>query len=83
MIDHVKLFILSWLMLGSCACTTTTPERSSLIEQEISLASSTPLTGEDSLENSGEWDNEIAEFREFLSEFRRENKVLSLSLIHI
>ena len=80
MIDHIKLFILSSLMLAPCACTTTAPQRSSLIEQETTQTNTPPLTREDSLGGSGEWANEIAAFREFLSEFRRENKVLSFSV---
>lgn len=38
------------------------------------------MNDEGGAEGSGEWANEIAEFREFLSDFRRENKVLSFSV---
>ena len=59
-----------------------TPQHSSLIEQEMSQTGLLPLTGENIFADSGEgeWANEIAGFREFLSDFRRENKVLSLSV---
>ncbi|MCR9271196.1 MAG: beta-lactamase family protein [Hyphomonadaceae bacterium] len=59
---------------------TNSPRASTQVEQEGSQVSVISSNGEDGTEESGTWANEIAEFRDFLAEFRRENKVLSFSV---